>query len=60
MAKPTTAYTTRKFPKDALRRMRVLAAVLSQDKEERVTMETVLNEVIARGLPVLEKEAFDK
>lgn len=53
-----TAYTTRKMPKDFLDRMRVLAAMKSADEGERVTLEQVVNEVIKRGLPLIEKDVL--
>lgn len=52
------AYTSRKIPVDFLARMRVLAAMRSADEGERVTLEAVVNEVIRRGLPLVEKEVL--
>lgn len=57
-AKKLTAYTTRKMPKDFLDRMRVLAAMRSADEGHRVTLEAVVNEVIKRGLVLVEKDVL--
>lgn len=53
-----TAYTSRKIPRDFLSRMRVLAAMRSADEGQRVTLEAVVNEVIRRGLPLVEKDVL--
>lgn len=54
----TAAYTTRKMNPDYLARMRVLAAMRSADEKRRVTLEQIVNEVIKRGLPLVEREVL--
>jgi hypothetical protein len=51
-------YTTRKLPLDLLKRMRLVAAMLSVERDKRVTIEQVVNEALAYGVPRLESEAF--
>ena len=53
------AYTTRKLPDDFLNRMRILAAFRTAEEKRRVTLEDVVNDVIKRGLPLVEKETLD-
>lgn len=55
----TRIYTTRKLPLDLLKRMRLLAAMMSAERERRVTIEQVVNEALARGVPLIEREVFD-
>lgn len=43
---------------DLLDRMRVLAVVLSSAEGQKVTLEDVVNRVLERGLPDVEKEAY--
>lgn len=54
------AYTTRKLPDDFLHRMRILAAFKAAEEKRRVTLEEVVNEVIAKGLPIVEKATLDR
>lgn len=54
------AYTTRKMPHDLLKRMRIVAALMTADADQRVTLEWVLAEVIRRGLPLLENEVMPR
>jgi hypothetical protein len=54
----TRIYTTRKLPLDLLKRMRLLAAMMSADRDRRVTIEQVVNEALTRGVPLLEREVF--
>lgn len=56
--KPVRAYTSRKMPTDFLNRMRVLAAMRTADEGRRVTLEQIVNEVIKRGLPLVEKDVL--
>ena len=52
------AYTSRKIPVDFIDRMRVLAAMRSATEQRRVTLEQVVNDVIRRGLPLVEREVL--
>lgn len=55
----TRIYTTRKLPLDLLKRLRLLAAMMSAERDRRVTIEQVVNEALTRGIPLIEREVFD-
>lgn len=50
------AYTTRSFPDDLLKRLRVLAAYESARRNERVTLEQMVADAVRRGITEIEKE----
>ena len=54
---PTIAVSWRRLRRDLHERLHVLAGVLAAHApEERVTMESVVKQVVERGLSVMEKE----
>ena len=52
------AYTSRRMPADLLDRVRLLAATQTAVSGKRATMESVMAEVIRRGLPLVEREVL--